>query len=142
LSLVTPRTALAQAGYDAGNERYERLTLPNGLRVQLAEDHRAPLVAIIIRYPVGPLHDPADGRGLGSGLVVSLPPAQADAARGTVTLYRASHAAADRIVPLALDVRGEQRVPVAGLESGRWIVKLAWQVQGRRYYREEAVQVP
>jgi hypothetical protein len=59
-----------------------------------------------------------------------------------VTLYRPSHAAADRVVPLALDVRGEQRVPVAGLESGRWIVKLAWQVQGRHYYREEAVQVP
>jgi nitrogen fixation protein FixH len=78
----------------------------------------------------------------GRGLVVSLPPAQADAAAGTVTLYRPSHAAADRVVPLALDLRGEQRVPVAGLESGRWIVKLTWQVQGRRYYREEAVQVP
>lgn len=78
----------------------------------------------------------------GRGLIVSIPPAQADVATGTVTLYRPSHAAADRVVPLALDVRGEQRVPVAGLASGRWIVKLTWQVQGRRYYREEAVQVP
>lgn len=84
----------------------------------------------------------SDALGRGWGLIVSMPPAQADVATGTVTLYRPSHAAADRVVPLALDVRGEQRVPVAGLESGRWIAKLAWQVQGRRYYREEAVQVP
>jgi nitrogen fixation protein FixH len=77
-----------------------------------------------------------------AGLMVALPPTQADTARGTVTLYRPSHAAADRVVPLALDLRGEQRVSVAGLEPGRWIVKIAWQVQGRRYYREAAMQVP
>jgi nitrogen fixation protein FixH len=76
------------------------------------------------------------------GLIVALPRGQADAARGTLTLYRPSHAAADRVVPLALDVRGEQRVSTAGLEPGRWIVKISWQVQGRRYYREEAVQLP
>jgi predicted Zn-dependent peptidase len=43
---------------------FEKLTLPNGLVVILAEDHRAPVVAMELRFRVGARHDPAGRRGL------------------------------------------------------------------------------
>jgi predicted Zn-dependent peptidase len=58
------RSALAQQHYDAGNEHYAQTRLPNGLRAYLAEDHRAPLVAIDVRYPIGVLADPQEARGV------------------------------------------------------------------------------
>jgi nitrogen fixation protein FixH len=78
----------------------------------------------------------------GRAFLITLPREHAFASKGTLTWYRPSSEAADRVVPLALDVRGEQRLPLAGLAPGRWIVKIEWQTQGHRYYREEAVQVP
>lgn len=71
--LFSTRAALAQARYDAGNERYEQAQLPNGLRVFMAEDHRAPLVAIVIRYPVGARQDPQEARGTAELLAKLLP---------------------------------------------------------------------
>ena len=38
-------------------------TLPNGLRVILAEDHSAPVVAVDIWYHVGGANDPAERSG-------------------------------------------------------------------------------
>jgi len=38
-------------------------TLPNGLRVILAEDHSAPVVAVNITYHVGGANDPANRSG-------------------------------------------------------------------------------
>jgi nitrogen fixation protein FixH len=76
-------------------------------------------------------------------LIVTLPREHAaTAAMGTLTLYRPSSVKADRTVPLALDARGEQRLSLDGLAPGRWILKVDWQVQGRSYYRESAVDVP
>jgi nitrogen fixation protein FixH len=77
----------------------------------------------------------------GRALIVRLPRERASASTGTLTLYRPSSEAADRVVPLALDAEGDQRVPLAGVAAGRWIVKIEWQSQGRRYYRQAAVQV-
>jgi nitrogen fixation protein FixH len=79
----------------------------------------------------------------GHALIVTLPREHAAAAAtGTLTLYRPSSVKADRTVPLALDARGEQRLSLDGLAPGRWILKVEWQVQGRSYYRESAVDVP
>src|SRR5262245_30863814 len=49
-------------------------------------------------------------------LMLSLPAAQAADARGTVTLYRASDASADRIVTLSTDTAGRQRIALDGLQ--------------------------
>ena len=45
LGVLAPSQAFAQsapAKYDAGNEHYAQASLPNGLRVYLADDHRVP----------------------------------------------------------------------------------------------------
>lgn len=75
-------------------------------------------------------------------LVIQLPLAHVATAAGTVTLYRPSSVAADRRVPLSLDAVGQQRVPLAGLAAGRWLVVLDWQAGGRRYHHERPLLVP
>ncbi|MFO0763152.1 MAG: insulinase family protein [Byssovorax sp.] len=42
----------------------ESYTLPNGMRVVMDEDHRAPFVGIAIALPTGPLNDPAGRAGM------------------------------------------------------------------------------
>lgn len=70
---------------------------------------------------------------------VSIPPAQASSARGTVTLYRASDAAADRVVDLRTDGAGRQRVSLDGLQAGAWSVRVRWHAGGREYYLEQRI---
>ena len=74
-------------------------------------------------------------------VLLALPRAHA-AARGSVTLYRASDASADRTVEVALDARARQRVSLDGLRHGRWIVQVSWSAAGRDYYLEQPVSVP
>ena len=78
----------------------------------------------------------------GSAIVLTLPREQRASAAGTVTLYRPSSAVDDRVVPIALDDTGTQRIAVAGLARGRWIVKIDWEAGGRRFHSEAAVRVP
>ena len=78
----------------------------------------------------------------GENIVLTLPREQIASASGTVTLYRPSSAAEDRVVPLALDAAGTQRIAAAGLARGRWIVKIDWDAGGRRFHSEAAVRVP
>ena len=73
----------------------------------------------------------------GRGLLVTLPAAQAADARGSVTLYRASDASADRVVDLKTDGLGRQRIPLQGLAPGVWSVRVRWTAQGREFYVEE-----
>ena len=73
-------------------------------------------------------------------LVVHLPAEQAGAA-GSLTLYRASDAARDRVVPLVLRADGTQLVPLHGLEAGRWLAQLRWTVNGHAYYTEQPLVV-
>ena len=63
-------------------------------------------------------------------------------AQGTVTLYRASDARADRVMPLQLAADGTQRVPTVGLPSGHWLLKLAWTVGDEPYYVERHLRLP
>jgi hypothetical protein len=86
------------------------------------------------------LRDAASVMQSGARVVtVSLPAAQASAARGTVTLYRASNASEDRVVTLAPDVTGHQQVSLDGLTPGLWSVRVRWTAQGRDFYLEQRV---
>jgi hypothetical protein len=90
-----------------------------------------------------------NARDLGAGVsvttggdgdvLVSIPREQARSAHGTVTLYRASDAAADRVFDLAPGADGRQRVSLRGLLAGHWVVQLRWNAGGRAYYVEQPV---
>jgi hypothetical protein len=75
-------------------------------------------------------------------LIVVLPREQASSASGTLTLYRPSKVAADHVVALAIDHAGLQHLSLRGLAAGHWVLKMDWEAQGIRYYREENVVVP
>lgn len=58
---------------------------------------------------------------------------------GTITLYRASNAAADRNVPVATsptDGGAEQTVALSDMERGTWKAQITWTAAGRPYYVE------
>jgi hypothetical protein len=73
-------------------------------------------------------------------IVLYLPASQAASARGTVTLYRASDAGADRVAPLSLDAAGTQLVSLDGLAAGHWRLQVEWTVDGRPYYWERPLE--
>ena len=72
-------------------------------------------------------------------VVVSVPRAHLSSAHGTVTLYRASDASADRAFALQADAAGRQRISLAGLQAGAWSVRVRWTAQGRDFYLEQRV---
>lgn len=76
----------------------------------------------------------------GQALLLTLPAEHADAT-GTVTLYRPANAGFDRVMTIARDAAGIQRIPTAGLARGRWIVKVDWQIRGDRFYREQPIDL-
>ena len=79
----------------------------------------------------------ADGRAV----AIAFPQEQGGAASGTATFYRPSNASSDRVIAVAVDARGRQTIDVTGLARGRWILKIDWQFQGRRYYREQPLDL-
>jgi hypothetical protein len=78
----------------------------------------------------------------GDALAIAVPPAHAATAKGQLTLYRPSDVHADRVVALAIDATGRQRVPLAGLVRGHWLVRLDWTATGAAYSREQALVRP
>jgi hypothetical protein len=90
-----------------------------------------------------------NARGLGAGVsvaaagdrdvLVSLPSDQARRAHGTITLYRASDAAADRVFELVPGPDGRQHVSLGGLAAGHWLVQVRWSVGAQDYYLEQPV---
>ena len=72
---------------------------------------------------------------------LQLPPEHA-AAAGTITLYRASDARADRHEPLRLDETGRQRLRTDALLPGHWLVQVRWTSSGREFYVERPVVLP
>ena len=70
---------------------------------------------------------------------VSVPASHARDPRGSVTLYRASDAAADQTFPFHPDSKGDQDVTVSNFLRGLWLVQVRWSVDGRDYYVEEPV---
>lgn len=75
-------------------------------------------------------------------VAITWPRDQVATMSGTITLYRASDASADRTVRIAPDCDGVQQVPLAGLAHGHWLVKLEWQAGERGYYAERLVVTP
>ena len=72
-------------------------------------------------------------------VVVAVPHAHASSAHGTVTLYRASDASADRVVDLKTDADGRQQISLEGLKPGVWSVQVRWSAQDRAFYLEQRV---
>lgn len=75
-------------------------------------------------------------------LDLRLPVEQMPSAGGTITFYRASDAAQDRVVALKMASDGTQSVPLQGLASGQWLAKVQWTAHGRDFYLERPVVVP
>jgi len=71
------------------------------------------------------------------GLVITWP--HTPDGGGTVTLYRASDAAADRVTPVAPARDGRQVVGLSGLPSGAWRLQVSWQYGGSPYYIERVL---
>jgi hypothetical protein len=58
---------------------------------------------------------------------------------GTVLLYRPSDPKKDFTVPLQLDASRRQAIDISGISSGKWTVKLDWEMGGEEYYFEEGM---
>jgi hypothetical protein len=85
---------------------------------------------------------PSVARSGPSVIVLSLPRAHATTAVGSITWYRPSDSSADRVDTLAIDSAGRQRLSLAVLARGRWLLQVRWSADGRAYYFEEPVIVP
>lgn len=69
-----------------------------------------------------------------SAITISLPPAHAAPATGTIHLYRPADSRLDRELKLALDPQGRQRVDAGTLASGLWRARVQWTVNGQEYF--------
>ena len=78
----------------------------------------------------------------GGQVSLQFPAAMASRIRGTATLYRAADARADRQLALVPAADGTQAVPVAGLATGHWRIKLQWSADERDYYTERDIRLP
>jgi hypothetical protein len=97
LLLALPRPLRTQGVVDvsAGIESYREFTLPNGLRVVFAVDHRVPQVALRIDYAVGDALDPAAQRGLAQLIGAILPVCASDVYAVEITTKLLARKAAD-----------------------------------------------
>lgn len=77
----------------------------------------------------------------GRTLVLRVPREAAIGAVGTVTLYRPSNGGSDRSVPIQLNGDGVQRLPLAGLERGRWLLYVDWRAGGAHYRYERTLHL-
>lgn len=77
----------------------------------------------------------------GSEVTVQWTGTSLQGATGTLTLYRPSDAAADRVTPMAPDGAGRQALSLAGLNAGKWMVQVEWIAGGTAYYAEREVDV-
>lgn len=94
----------------------------------------------------------ANARALGAALsmteqadahtiTVHWPAAAVVDASGTVTLYRAADATADRRLPLHADANGAMTIALAGLAPGPWKLQLEWTSGGRMFYAERDLTI-
>ena len=60
---------------------------------------------------------------------------------GEIWLYRPSNAAWDRKLALAPGEGGTQRIDAAGLQPGRWRVRIEWTQDGKAFYAEDSVTI-
>jgi nitrogen fixation protein FixH len=74
-------------------------------------------------------------------IVITLPAAQTQDAKGSIHLYRPSDARLDREMPLALNAAGIQRLDAKELPAGLWKVRVKWNANGQEYYLDQPVIV-
>ncbi|MFO1492038.1 MAG: FixH family protein [Kiritimatiellia bacterium] len=75
-------------------------------------------------------------------LEIQRPSAPAGAITGTACLYRPSDPSLDLSLPLTLSAGGAMSIPVKGLKSGSWRLKLEWEVEKTAHYQEISVNLP
>ena len=61
---------------------------------------------------------------------------------GSITLYRPSDSAEDRVIPAAPGCDGSQLLDMSSLAAGRWRVQLHWRSGTRDYYVERVIELP
>lgn len=74
-------------------------------------------------------------------IIITLPTAKSQEAKGTVHLYRPSDARLDRELPLALNSQGIQRLDSRSLADGLWKVRVQWHAGGQDYFVDQPVIV-
>lgn len=58
---------------------------------------------------------------------------------GTLLFYRPSDPEKDFSVPLQLNDSSSQVIDIKGINKGKWVIKLEWDMGGKAYYFEEEV---
>jgi hypothetical protein len=58
---------------------------------------------------------------------------------GSLMFYRPSDPEKDFSVPLQLNDSSRQVFDIKGLDKGKWVIKLDWEMGGKEYYYEEGV---
>jgi nitrogen fixation protein FixH len=69
-------------------------------------------------------------------------PAEVQAEQGEILLYRPSDGKQDRRYSLKLNSDKTTEIPVTGLASGRWQVKISWINQSAPYQVEKTLYLP
>lgn len=78
----------------------------------------------------------------GAILQIAWPADTTAEARGSLTLYRASMASADRTIPVQPRAGTLERVPLSGLAPGRWNLQVQWTSAGHGHYVARSVVSP
>lgn len=58
---------------------------------------------------------------------------------GSVELYRPSNPALDQTVTLSLNDKGIQNLAMSEKAKGKWLVKVSWSANGKKYYKQQAI---
>jgi len=58
---------------------------------------------------------------------------------GTILFYRPSDPEKDFSFPLQLNDSSLQVIDITGINKGKWVIKLDWEMGGKEYYYEEEV---
>jgi hypothetical protein len=78
----------------------------------------------------------------GRAATITWPAAMAGAISGTVTLYRAGDARADRSQAVSPDANGRQQIVFDATMRGSWTLQVEWSADGERFYAERRLMVP
>jgi len=62
--------------------------------------------------------------------------------KGSIDVYRPSDEQMDVIMPVAIDTSLAQRIPMAKLSKGRYVVKVDWTSEGKDFYKELDIFIP
>ena len=73
-------------------------------------------------------------------IIIQFPPSDSIiSSKGNLTFYRPSDPKKDLKVPLNLNDSSRQIVDITGMDKGKWVVKIDWDMGGKEYYFEESV---